>query len=113
VGTRVQHIVFDDLDHSTDNISTIRFALEGIPYEIDLSDPHLGDLRNALAPYIAAGRRQPRNTAKDTGNAGESKDLTRRIRAWWMANAEHLQLPAYSSHGRVPDAVRTAYDDHH
>jgi hypothetical protein len=112
VGTRVQHIVFDDLDHSTDNVATYRFALEGVPYEIDLSEQHLGDLRAALAPFITAGRRQPRTASKAPARSGDPKDLTRRIRAWWMANAEHLQLPRYSSHGRVPDAVRTAYDDH-
>jgi hypothetical protein len=112
VGTRVQHIVFDDLDHSTDNVATYRFALEGVEYDIDLSEQHLGDLRAALAPFIAAGRRRPRVASKAGARSGDSKDLTRRVRAWWMANAEHLPLPPYSSHGRVPAAVRTAYDNH-
>ncbi len=113
MGTRVQHIVFDDLDHSTDNVATYRFALEGVEYDIDLSEQHLGDLRAALAPFIAAGRRRPRAASRTAARTGDSKDLTRRVRAWWMANAEHLPLAPYSSHGRVPDAVRTAYDNHH
>ncbi len=93
------------------NVATYRFAVEGVHYEIDLSEQHHGDLRAALAPFIAAGRRQPRTAAK--ARSGDSTALTRRMRAWWMANAEHLQLPPYSSHGRVPDAVRAAYDNHH
>ena len=95
------------------NVATYRFALEGVPYEIDLSEQHLGDLRAALAPFITAGRRQPRTASKAAARSGDSKAVTRRMRAWWMANAEHLQLPRYSSHGRVPDAVRTAYTEHH
>jgi hypothetical protein len=113
VGTRVQHIVFDDLDHSTGDVATYRFALEGVHYEIDLSEQHLGDLRAALAPFITAGRRQPRSASTAGARAGDAKALTRRVRAWWMANAEPLHLPPYSSHGRVPDAVRAAYDTHH
>lgn len=36
---------------------TLRFALEGVAYEIDLSENNAANLRAALAPYVQAGRR--------------------------------------------------------
>jgi hypothetical protein len=48
--------VFDDLDgsHAT---QTVEFILDGIPYEIDLSDENAKMLRLTLARFIRASRR--------------------------------------------------------
>jgi hypothetical protein len=113
MGTRVQHIVFDDLDHNTDGVGTYRFALEGIDYEIDLSEPHLGDLRAALAPYIAGGRRLPRTTTRRTTQTHTALTSRPGLRTWWADNADHHGLPAPRTHGKVTAAVITAYDNHH
>ncbi len=113
MGTRVQHIVFDDLDHSTDNVGTYRFALEGVDYEIDLSETHLGDLRAALAPFITAGRRQPRTGTRRRTAATPAPGYLAAVRAWWQTNGDQLALPPFRSHGRIPATVRTAYGSHH
>ena len=47
----------DDIDGHTPATETIRFALDGVSYEIDLSDANARALRDALHRWIAAGRR--------------------------------------------------------
>jgi hypothetical protein len=63
VATRIERIVVDDLDASTDGVRTHRFALDGVEYEIDLSDANRQRLHAALAAFITAGRRLPKRTA--------------------------------------------------
>ena len=49
----------DDLDHREieSDGQTIRFAYQGIQYEIDLSEKNAKKLDKALAPFVAAARR--------------------------------------------------------
>ena len=53
---KVQVVLQDDIDGS-EPAQTVHFALDGTDYEIDLSDEHAAELRDCLAPWIAAGRR--------------------------------------------------------
>ena len=53
---RVNVILVDDID-GNDAVETVSFALDGVDYEIDLSEQHAGELRNALSLYIGHGRR--------------------------------------------------------
>jgi hypothetical protein len=46
----------DDIDGS-DATQTIRFALDGIEYEIDVSDRNANRLRNSLGDFIAMAAR--------------------------------------------------------
>ena len=46
----------DDIDGSG-AAETLSFALDGLSFEIDLTAEHAAELRAALAPYTAAGRR--------------------------------------------------------
>ncbi|WP_328851266.1 Lsr2 family protein [Micromonospora globbae] len=63
MATRTVVVVTDDIDHSTDNVTTHHFALDGVEYEIDLAPHNLQTMRDALAPYIAAGRRLAKRPA--------------------------------------------------
>ena len=51
-------VVTDDLNGETleDNTEPTRFGLEGKEYEIDLGAENVAALRDALAPYVKAGR---------------------------------------------------------
>lgn len=109
MATRVHYTVVDDLDANTDGVATYRFALEGVEYEIDLSEENLGRLRAALAPFITAGRRQPKSKA--TVQRGRSADAA--VRGWWATHQQDLKLPAHRSHGPIPRAVREAYGAAH
>lgn len=48
--------LIDDLD-GTEASETLTFALDGVTYEIDLSEANARTAREAFAAYIAAGRR--------------------------------------------------------
>lgn len=109
MATRVHYTVVDDLDASTDGVSTYRFALEGVEYEIDLSEENLGRLRDALAPFITAGRRQPKS--KTAARRGRSADPA--VRDWWATHQQDLKLPVHRSNGPIPRAVREAYHAAH
>jgi nucleoid-associated protein Lsr2 len=66
MATKVLTTLQDDIDGS-DATQTIRFALDGIEYEIDVSDRNANRLRNSLGEFIAHGRkvggRRPRQSA--------------------------------------------------
>ena len=62
---RIHEELIDDLDGSTEHVTTRHFGLDNLRYEIDLSPANLQRLRAALAPFVAAGRRLPKtSTAK-------------------------------------------------
>ena len=48
--------VVDDLDGS-EAAESVEFALDGVAYEIDLSEDNAEKLRDALAGYVAGARR--------------------------------------------------------
>jgi hypothetical protein len=64
-------ILTDDLD-GTEATGTIRFALDGQPYEIDLNDPNAEALRGSLARYIEVARKaangQPTRRGRKPGS---------------------------------------------
>ncbi|WP_428962230.1 histone-like nucleoid-structuring protein Lsr2 [Micromonospora fluostatini] len=104
-------VVTDDLDRSTDNVGTHRFALDGVEYEIDLAPHNLARMRDAFAPYIAAGRRLPkRPTARRRGpGARDGRSGDAEVRDFWATHQQRLGLPPHRSHGPIPRDVRDAY----
>lgn len=98
----------DDLDGTalTDGEGkTVTFALEGVSYEIDLSQAHFEELAEALAPYVAAGRKVSgrRGPARTSGAKSNPAEL-QKIRDWAGQNGHTV-----SSRGRISAAVRDAY----
>ena len=53
---RVNVVLVDDID-GADAAETVSFALDGVDYEIDLSDKHASELRNAFSLYVGHARR--------------------------------------------------------
>ena len=78
---KVQTLFVDDLDGSEAQ-GTVRFGLDGTEYEIDLNAKHASACRNALARYVAAGRRvraqqqaaSPRRTQSATERPEHHRD---------------------------------------
>ena len=99
--------LIDDID-GTEAAETIRFALDGTSYEIDLSEKNAVALRDAIAPYAAraetAGRQ--RRTRTTLRSAGPSRNAE--IRAW--AASADIAVPA---RGRIPTTVVQAFDAAH
>ncbi|WDG17168.1 histone-like nucleoid-structuring protein Lsr2 [Microbacterium sp. Clip185] len=111
---RIVHQLVDDLDDSVLEVGegeTVLFSLDGIAYEIDLSDANAAALRDAMAPYVSAARRiSGRSTASIKPRAratSSTRDLTA-IREWAKANGHQV-----SERGRVAASVIDAYDAAH
>lgn len=117
---RVNTLLTDDVDGS-EAVETVRFALDGVEYEIDLNEAHAGELREGLARYMAAGRRlgagrsggggsAGRGSARSSSRGGTRRDpeQTRAIRAGAVANGRQV-----SERGRISDDVVAAYDAAH
>ena len=106
---RVNVVLVDDLDGG-DAAETVSFALDGVDYEIDLSEKHAGDLRNALSLYIGHGRRTGgrRRKAPAGGTkaaaAATGGPSAAEIRTWARENG--WEIP---ERGRVAAEVREAY----
>ncbi len=85
---------------------SVSFGLDGKSFEIDLNEANAQQLRELLAPYIAAGRSQRwgRGAARrsGSGSAGDVHPAT--VRAWAQENGY-----AVSSRGRVSRELRDAY----
>ena len=110
MASRVQVILEDDYDggHADDTVS---FGLDGVEYEIDLSNDNANKLRDALGPWIGharkvGGRRKAGRLSGDgKSSAKGSESSTSDIRAWAQANGYEV-----SSRGRVSAEVREAYE---
>ncbi|MCL8026196.1 histone-like nucleoid-structuring protein Lsr2 [Nocardioides bruguierae] len=108
---KVQIILEDDLDGS-EATETVQFGLDGVSYEIDLSDEHAGELREALALYVGNGRkvagRRSSGGAKKAAAATGSGPSAKEIRDWARENGHDVP-----DRGRVSAEVREAYDAAH
>jgi hypothetical protein len=105
VAQRVVVQQFDDTDGSP-AAETVRFGLDGASYEIDLSASHAEALREALARFIVAGRRDGRlsRPASQTTVATDADPTA--VRAWARSNGVEV-----SPRGRIPAAVLTQFRD--
>jgi hypothetical protein len=109
---RVQIVLEDDLDGGA-AAETVTFGLDGVSYEIDLSDKNAGKLRDEFASWIGHARRSGgRRTTGRRAAGGSSSSSSRRdlsaVRAWARSNGHQV-----SDRGRVSAAVQEAYDKAH
>lgn len=102
---KIVTIYTDDLTgKESEEVSTHAFSLNGVNYEIDLAPESYDQLADALAPFIAAGRKTGRakGTRKAAATSGPSAvDM----RAWAKENGYEV-----SERGRVPASIREAYE---
>ncbi|SRR6266498_516411 len=95
----------DDLDGG-EATQTIDFGVDGVEYEIDLSDENAARLRAALATYIDHGRKLSRSGRPyRLIKVGSS---SRDVRVWAKTNG--YDVP---DRGRVPRSVREAFEKAH
>ena len=97
----------DDLDGG-EAAETVPFSLDGVSYEIDLSDKNAGDLRAELENYIAAARRTGGRRVRRAGSepAVPPHSRTKEIREWARQNGLDVQ-----NRGRISAEVVGAYDE--
>ena len=105
---KVQTLYIDDIDGGEAD-GTVRFALDGAEYEIDLSSKHNDELRSALSNYIAHARKvsgPARKAAPARGGGKPSTVDTVAVRAWARDNGYDIK-----DRGRVPAGLVTKYKE--
>lgn len=101
---RKTHVVLiDDVDGS-EAVESVTFGLDGVSYEIDLSEEHASELRAALSPWASSARRVAGRTRKASASKGGSNE-TPQIRAW--AKDQGFEV---SERGRISKEIRDAYE---
>lgn len=105
---RVEVVLIDDLDGG-DAAETVTFALDGVTYEIDLSDNNAKRLRDDIAQWTGHARRSgaARGGARKRSAGAKRSDLGA-VREWARANGH-----AVSDRGRISGEVQAAYDKAH
>jgi Lsr2 len=94
---KIQTLFIDDIDGGEAE-GTVRFALDGSEYEIDLSTKHSDELRDSLKNYIAHARKVG-GTGRRAGRSARKPSAidTVAVRAWARENGYDIK-----ERGRVP-----------
>jgi Lsr2 len=106
MATRIVSDLRDDLDGSKAK-ETVRFSLDGVEYEIDLSERNANRLRNSLSDFIAHGRKIGGRKRRSNGRGTDKAQLAR-IRSW--AKSHGMKV---SDRGRISQEVQDAYQASH
>lgn len=105
----------DDLDGGQAD-ETVEFALDGVSYQIDLSNQNANELREALSSFATSARRaggrkkpgpRPGGNRASSGSASSSssdREQNQAIREW--ARKRGLKV---SDRGRIPSDVVEQY----
>jgi hypothetical protein len=94
---KVQTLFIDDIDGGEAE-GTVRFALDGAEYEIDLSAKHNDELRSTLKNYIAHARKVGGSSRRATRGVRKPSVIdTVAVRAWARENGLNIK-----ERGRVP-----------
>lgn len=83
---------------------TVSFVFDGVGYEVDLTVSERQAFADAVAPYIAVGRRAAGRAGRAASSSGGSGVDAKAVRAW--AQEQGLDVPA---RGRVPASLIEAY----
>jgi hypothetical protein len=101
----------DDLDGtSSHDVTTVLFGLDGVTYEIDLTEANAERLRDSLAEYVESARRVggrvKRGARPGAGSKAASASEAGQIREWAQENGFEL-----AGRGRIPSHVVEAYQE--
>ena len=100
---KVKIILVDDLDGGSAD-ETVRFGLDGVSYEIDLSSGNAAELRSAVERFVSHARKTSGGRATRTrASAGRNQDSAQ-IRQWARENGY-----AVNSRGRIQAEIQEAY----
>jgi hypothetical protein len=109
VAQKIQTLFIDDIDGGAAE-GTVRFALDGTEYEIDLNAKHSEELRSAIGKYVTharkvgGGARRAGRTAGRAGRGAGSALNTTEIRNWAREQGYDIK-----DRGRVPADLVAKY----
>lgn len=113
-----QTVLTDDLEGpDTPAAETVTFALDGVPYEIDLTEANAARLREDFSTWVGHGRRTngrgapaaraPRGRGR-TSSPGAGDVDTAAVRVWARENGHSV-----NERGRIASPVLEAYQAAH
>ena len=102
MATKITVALEDDLEGGPAN-ETVRFAIGGTGYEIDLNKKNARAFRKQLAPFVEHARKAGRGQRRP--RTSTSRQRSSDIRAW-----AKQQGIAVSGRGRIPASVVAQYE---
>lgn len=102
---RTKVILIDDVDGSEAS-ETVSFALDGVNYEMELSEENAEKLREAFSPWVGNARRVSGRLSR--GRRGSYTRVTSNsstIREWARANGYTV-----NERGRLPKEIVDAFE---
>jgi Lsr2 len=104
MATKIAVALEDDLDGGPAD-ETVRFAIGGTEYEIDLSKKNARKFRKRLAPFTGHARKAGPGQRRRPARTAAARERSAGIRAWAKGNG----IPV-SNRGRIPASVAEQYD---
>ena len=101
---RVEVHLEDDLTGGPAD-ETVKFGMDGMDYEVDLSIRHATEFRRLLAPFVEHARMVHAQRSRPRARTAASRERSRQIRTW----AER-QGYSVAEHGRLPTNVIQEYE---
>ena len=105
----IKTVLIDDFDGSPlSGVSTTTFALNGAQYEIDLGAENAQKLKDALEPFIKAGRRvggAAKPARRGAGRHSNGSNDVSAVRSWAREHGYAL-----GDRGRIPAEILAAYE---
>lgn len=95
--------LIDDIDGGK-AAETVSFALDGVAYEIDLTEDNAAKLRGELGTWVEKARRVGGRRSRGGASSGGGSADTPRIREWARSNGYEV-----SDRGRISSEIRSAY----
>jgi hypothetical protein len=108
---KLEVTLVDDLDGGKGD-QTVSFGLDGVQYEIDLSNSHAKELREVFEPYVRSARKvstRRSGRGRTRKSAGKSDGpSSHEVRQW--ARENNIEI---SSRGRVPADIYVKFEAAH
>ncbi|MBO3129590.1 histone-like nucleoid-structuring protein Lsr2 [Dermatophilus congolensis] len=106
---KVEVVLLDDMDGKQAE-EVVKFELDRVQYEIDLSAANAERLRQTLADWVAKARRVSNGRAVKTKTTGaaRSPELLKDIRQWVRTQGHEIK-----ERGRIPAHLEQAYRQAH
>jgi hypothetical protein len=104
---KIQTLFIDDIDGGAAE-GTVRFALDGTDYEIDLSGKHSDELHTALRKYVDHARKIGGTARRSAAHGGRKPSAidTVAVRTWARENGYDIK-----DRGRVPADLVAKYQE--
>lgn len=108
---KVQTLLIDDIN-GEEATETVIFGLDGVSYEIDLTDENAAALRESISEWTGHARRSGGGRSRRGGGAARGRSNgsldTQAVRTWARNNGHEV-----SDRGRISAKVLSAYESAH